>query len=99
MIWGARARVLRDQPLGDHQPLLQVGEGLAHVPAHLREARGCELPGARREADHEEVVARKARAHQVIDRQSDALGGAGKRPAQDIDQLMSSSRTVVVWVS
>ena len=90
----------RDQPLGDHQALLQVGEGIAHVPAHLGQLGRAQLARARREADHEEVVAREARAHQVIERERDALGGreaAGPRhrPAHVEQQHRGGERVVV----
>jgi hypothetical protein len=95
----ARRRVLREQPLGDHQPFLEIGERVAHVPGDLGQLGGRELARARREADHEEVVAREARAHEVVERERHALRRREAAPPTDIDQLMSSRRTVVVCVA
>ncbi len=85
---------------GQAQPVLQVGERVAHVPARLGQVAQLELDGAREEADD----ARSSRAGSVARiRLSIAIAtflAAAKRPSQLIDQLMSSSSTVevvVVW--
>ena len=45
------------------QAVLQVGEGIAHVPSCLRQVFGFKLDGAGEETDDAEIIARVERAH------------------------------------
>src|SRR6059036_3158025 len=73
------ARVAGEEVGGLAEPVLQVGERVAHVPARLGQVAELELHGAGEEADDREVVARVAGADQALHRHRDLLGG-GEAP-------------------
>ena len=62
------ARMARQQLGAEPQPVLEIGERVAHVPARLGQVAQLELDGAREEADDGEVVARVPGADQALHR-------------------------------
>ena len=91
-------RVALEDPPRQRQPVLEVGAVLVAVPGQLGEGAGPDLPGVVGEPDDGQMIARVLRPDQRVERDRDLLA-ARKQPRNNIDRLMSTSRTVAVLVS